>query len=89
MPVGRVARQARDLQAEHDPDAPHTHLRHHPLESFPIPCDRGGVSQIAIDHDDLVTRPSQGDGAVMQCVLTLAALRILEDLSHRGLPHVE
>src|SRR6266567_6936762 len=89
MPVGRVAREARDLQAENHPDAPHAHLGHHPLESFTIPRGRGGVTQIAVDNDDLVARPPEGDGAVAQPVLTLGALRVLENLSHRGLPHIE
>jgi hypothetical protein len=47
------------------------------------------VAQIAVDHDDLVAGPPQGHGAVAQRVLTLGALRILEDLSHRRLPHVK
>jgi hypothetical protein len=47
------------------------------------------MPQIAVDNDDLVAGPPQRDGAVAQCVLTLGALRILEDLPHRGLPHVE
>src|SRR2546427_4251456 len=56
---------------------------------FTIPGGRGGVAQIAVDDDDLVAGPPQGDGAVAQRVLTLGALGVLEDLAHRGLPHVE
>jgi hypothetical protein len=47
------------------------------------------MTQVPVDHDDFVARPPQSDGAVAQRVLTLGALRVLEDLSHRGLPHVE
>jgi hypothetical protein len=54
MPVGRVAREARDLQAENYPDAPHAYLSHHVLESFTIPSGRGGVTQIAVDDDNLL-----------------------------------
>jgi hypothetical protein len=51
--------------------------------------NRCGVTQIAAAAADLLARPPQGRGAVAQPILTRGAFRVLEDLSHRGLPHVE
>ena len=59
VPVGRVARQARDLKPEHDPGAAHPDLGHQPLEPLAIGGRGAGVALVAVDHHDpLGSQPS-------------------------------
>src|SRR5215469_594057 len=81
MPVHRVPSQTRDLQAEHDSSPPQTDLGHQPLESFAIGSRGALLSQICIDHDDSVQRPTYRDSVFPQRVLPLRALGVLEYLT--------
>ena len=88
VPVGGVARKARDLETHHDARPAHAHLRHESLEAFAI-GGRPRLPLVAVDDDDPFEWPSERDGALAQGVLTLGALLVLEDLTQRRLPDVE
>ena len=66
MPVGRVARQARHLQAHHDPGPPQAHLGDQVLEA--LARARGGarLPEIRIDDEDLIELPPERDGAMVR-----------------------
>ncbi len=88
MPVHRVARQARDLQAEHDAGMPHADLGHQALEAFAV--RRGTrLAEVAVDDDDALLGPAERHRALAQAVLALGALGVLEHLPQRRLAHVQ
>src|SRR5262245_63447210 len=89
MPVGRVARQPRYLEAHHDARVPQADIGDEALK--PIPPRGGGarLALVAVDDDDLLLCPAQRDRALAERVLPRGALGILEDLPQRGLPDVE
>jgi hypothetical protein len=86
MPVRRIARQARDFQPEHDPGVPDTDLGHQALEALAI-CRRSpGLSEVRVNHDDPLLRPSQGDCPLAQTVLALGALGVRDGRAEPCLP---
>ena len=89
VPVGRVARQPRDLQPQHDPGAAQPDLGHQPLKAGAVHRRGPRLAEIRVDHDDALPRPAEGHGALAQRVLTLSALGVLDHLPHRRLPHVQ
>ena len=89
MPVGAVARQPRYLQTKHDAGAAHADFRHQLAEAVAIHHRSSGLAQIAVDHRDLLRPPAQFDGPLPESVLTFGALRVLEHLPQRRLPHIE
>ena len=52
VPVGRVARQARDFEPEHDSGASHPDLGDQLLESFAVRGRGARLAEIGIDDDD-------------------------------------
>ena len=89
MPVGVVARQPRDLQAEHDPGLAQADVGDEPLEPFAVGGARAGLALVGVDHDDLLDRPAERDRALTQRVLALRALGVGLHLAQRGLAHVQ
>jgi len=89
MPVAGVSCETGDLQPQHDASATHANLCDEPLETFAVGSGRTGLAKVAIDHDHAIARPSESYGALPQRVLSLRALRVLDDLSQSGLTHVQ
>ena len=89
VPVCGVARQARDLEPEHDAGMSHAHLAHELLETFPVDARCPGLAKVAVDHPDPLHRPAQRHRPLPQGVLAQGALGVLEHLPHRGLAHVQ
>src|SRR5260370_22439476 len=85
MPVGGIARQARHLEAHHNPGAAQTPLGDKTLEPQAINRRRAGQAEVRVDYDHLINAPSKSDRALSQVVLALSALGILKQLSQRGL----
>ena len=52
VPVGRVARQARDLQPQHDPGAAHADLGDQLLEALAVHRRGARLAEIGVDDDD-------------------------------------
>jgi hypothetical protein len=63
IPVDVVARQARDLQAEHQAGAAERDLRGQPGEPRAVRQARAGDPEILVDHDDVLAREPQLDRA--------------------------
>jgi hypothetical protein len=89
VPVRGVARQSRDFQAEHDPSFFQTHFRHQLLKSFAIRSCRGGVTEVAVDDNDALHRPTQRYCALAKVILSYRAFCVLNDLTQRGLPYIQ
>ena len=83
MPIGGVARQTRYFKTEHDTDATQTDFGHQTLKAFPISRSGAGLSEVAVDHDNPIKRPAQGDSALPERILPVSALGVLEDLAQR------
>ena len=89
VPVGGVARQARDLQPEHDSGASHAHLGHQLLKPRAVHRRGARLTEIGVDDDDLLTRPPERYRALAEAVLALGALGVLEHLPYGRLPYIE
>jgi hypothetical protein len=89
MPVGVVACQARDLQAHHDPGATHADIAHQALKAFAVLARGARLTEVGIDHDDLLAMPAQGERPLLESVLTPCALGVLEHLAQRGLADIQ
>ena len=89
MPVGRVARQSRDLQAHDDTSLRERHLADQLLEA--VTCDGAGsgLAEVAVDDTDALCRPARCYGAIPQRVLPLSALTVLGNLAQRRLANIE
>jgi hypothetical protein len=81
MPVCRVARETRDLQAENDARSSHSDITDESLKADAFGSGGARLSEIGIDDDDPLCWPPEGDGALTQGVLPLRALRVLDHLT--------
>ena len=89
VPVGVVAGQSGHLQAEHDPGPAHADLGDQTLEAFPVRGRGPGVALVAVDDDDLLGRPAQGDGPLAQGVLAGGGLGVGQHLAQGGLADIQ
>jgi hypothetical protein len=89
MPVGRVARESRYLEAHHDPGTAHADLGDQALETLAIDGRRAGLTEVGVDHDDSLEWPTERDRALPQVVLPLGALLILEHLAQCRLADIQ
>ena len=89
MPVRAVARQARDLQAHHDPCFAQANIGDQTLKAFALAGGGAGLALIMIDHYDSIFRPTQRHRALAQGVLSLGALGIFKHLAQGGLANIE
>ncbi len=63
IPVGVVASQPADLDAEDDPDMPEADVGDEFLEALPCSGLRTRPSQVRVDHPDLMRIPAERDRA--------------------------
>src|SRR6516225_4999520 len=89
VPIRRIACQSRNLQSEHNAGSPQTHLRHQLLKSFAVHSCCGGLTEIIVDHDNLLHRPTQSYGTLAKIILSYRTLCVLEHLTQSGLPYVQ
>ena len=89
VPVRGVACQPRDLEPQDDARASHPDLGHELLKALTIYRRSARPAEIGIDDDDAFVRPAECDGPLTECVLALCALRVLDDLPQRRLPHIQ
>ena len=59
VPVRGVARQSRNLQAEHNPGFFQTYFRYQLLKSCAIRGGRSRVTEVAVNNDDALDWPTQ------------------------------
>ena len=62
---------------------PESHFADQMLESVAVLGLSAGEAEVAIDRVNPLDRPAECDGSIAQCVLTLAALGVLEHLPQR------
>ncbi|HKY39828.1 MAG TPA: reverse transcriptase domain-containing protein [Polyangiaceae bacterium] len=89
IPVGVVAREPRDFQAEHDADAPERHLRGHVSEAGSLLETRARDPKILVDDVDLIASPAERDRAFDESVLPVRRLAVALDLRSGRLSHVD
>ena len=79
-----LLRARRDTsKPEYDAGAPESHLADQMLESVAVIGLSAGQTEVGINRVNPLDRPAECDGSIAQCVLTLAALGVLEDLPQR------
>lgn len=89
VPIGRVAREPRDLQAHDDAGLAERHLADEFLEAVAFCCARAGLAEIAIDDTNGLGGPACGDRLITQGILTLCALAVFGHLTQRRLTDIE
>src|SRR5580658_9522665 len=89
MPVRGVSRQPGNFQAKHNAGFAQTHFCHQFLEALPIDSRCARLSEIAVDDDNALHWPTQGDGILAQPILPLGAFGVFENLAKRGLADVK
>ena len=89
MPIGRVARQAGDLEAHDDAGLAERDFADEFLEAVARGGAGSGLAEVAVDDVDALGRPACGDRAITQRILALRALAVLGDLAQRRLADIE
>ena len=64
VPVGRVAGESRDLEPKDNPRTSHAHVGHQPLKTLPLHCRSTRQSEVGINDDDALCRPTQSHRAL-------------------------
>ena len=86
VPIAPVAGQARGLEGKHRARVAAADRRQQAFEARArSPAPR--AAEIVVDDDHVI--PAKGAGARRQRVLASSALRIVQELIHAGLPHVD
>src|ERR1700751_2042792 len=88
IPVGIVARQAGDFEAEDDAHMTQSDFCGHACESGTLHRSRTGETQILVDDDDLFLGPAQGAGFLDQSVLASGGLAVVLDLRRTRLANI-
>ena len=89
MPISRVPGQARNLQPHHQACLAECDFTDQFLRPIPAGRLRSRLAEVAVDYVDTLERPTQHNGAITQGILTLRALRVLQNLTRGGLSNVE
>ncbi len=89
VPVGVIARQARDLKAEHDAHPGEGDLRGQPREARALGGPGAREAQILVDDRDLFAMPAEVDRAMDEGVLPLRRLAVVFDLRGARLPDID
>ena len=89
MPIPARARQARDLDAEHQADMAKANLGHQALEAGPVESRGGGTAEIVIDDHDLLGSPAELAGAIGQGILQAGRFPVVLDLTQGGLADID
>ena len=89
VPVRGVPRQPGNFQPEHDAGLAQAYLRNELLKALSIDSRCAGLSEIAVDDDNALHGPAQGNGMLAQSVLPLGAFGILEHLAKGRLADIK
>jgi hypothetical protein len=81
IPVGVVAGQAGDLEAEHDADPAQGHLGGHAGKAIAMAGAGAGEAEIVVDHGDLLAGPTQPACLLDQSVLSVGRFSMAFDLA--------
>ena len=89
VPVGVVAAQTRDFQAQHEADFPGGDTRHEIAEAATVGAVRAGLALVVVNGADALIGPAERDRALTQTVLATRALGVLQHLVHGGLADIQ
>ncbi len=89
MPIGVVARQARDFQSQYDAGVTQGDFTHEVLETIAVLGVCAGASLIPIDRMNVLDGPAERDSPIAQPILSPGTLRVLEDLARCGLTDID
>ena len=89
MPIGVVARQARDLEAKHEADVGEGDFGGEPGETRSRDKAGAGEPEILIDDDDAIGGPAELTGSGGERILSIGRLAIVLDLGGAGLAQVD
>jgi hypothetical protein len=89
MPIGVVARQARDLEPQHEADVGERDLGSEPGEARSRDKAGAGESEVLIDDDDAIGGPTEFAGLGGKRILSIGRLAIVLDLGGAGLAQVD
>lgn len=89
IPVGIVARQARDFEAKHEADVTERDLGRHPGKTRAFGQARAGETEILVEHKDALAWPAEPDGTIDELILSRGRLAIMLYLVGAGLTHVD
>ena len=89
IPVGVVAREARDLEAQDEADLRQRDVGGEPREADALSDAGAGEAQVFVDDRDLLTMPAEGDRAMDEGILPLGRLAVVLDLRGARLPDID
>ena len=89
VPVGAIARQARDVGDQEDAHLACAHVGKEALEAVAVAAADGRFAQVFVDDHNLALGPAQRAGAGHELVLQILGLLMFLDLAQRRLAHVE
>ena len=89
MPIGVVARQARDLKPKHEADVRQGDFGGEPGETRSRDKAGAGEPEILIDDDDAIGGPAEFPGLGGERILSIGRLAIVLDLGGAGLAQVD
>ena len=88
IPVGVVARQPRDLQAEHQPGVAERDLGRQAREPRALDCPEPEMPEVLVDHHHLLAREPELERPADERVLALGRLDVALELRLGRLAHV-
>src|SRR5215212_7568204 len=89
VPVPAGAREARDLEAEHQADMAEADLGDQPLEAGPLRRRGAGAAEVVVDDDHSRAGPPEQAGPVSERVLDPGRLAVVLELLEGRLPDVD
>src|SRR3954447_7068493 len=89
VPVPAGAREARDLEAEHQADVAEADLGDQPLEAGPLRRRGAGAAEVVVDDDHPRAGPSEQAGPVSEGVLDPGRLAVVLELLEGRLPDID
>ena len=89
MPIGVVARQARDLEPQHEADVREGDFGGEPGETRSRDKAGAGESEVLIDDHDAIGGPAEFTGFGGKRILSIGRLAIVLDLGGAGLAQVD
>src|SRR6516165_11792097 len=89
IPVGIVARDTGDFEAEHDADMAEGHFCDHACEAGTLSESGAGHAQVFVDDDHLFFGPTQLAGFLDQSILASCGFAVVLDLRGTRLANVD
>src|ERR1700757_4098644 len=89
IPVGIIASQTGDFEAEHDSHVTQSNLCSHAREPGTLDGSRAGQAKVFVNDDHLFLGPTEFKRFLDQSILTCGGLAVVLDLRRGGLANVD